>query len=97
MRKTYTARLAVPLLDDIVFEYVFSGLDPTTRQTSSALVPDGKDEAGGAHHDSLFEPDQTSRLRAKRWCTKTGVGLTADMMENCAASTRHRFGDASGG
>lgn len=69
---------------DIVFEYVFTGLDADDEADFlAALVPDA---AGGleAHITIRYsDPDKGGRLRAKRWCGEhEDIGLTADMMEN---------------
>ncbi|MFM0295118.1 MULTISPECIES: ATP-dependent nuclease [Paraburkholderia] len=69
---------------DIVFRYIFRGLDADDEADFlAALKPDaaGKMEA----HITIrySEADKTGRLRAKRWCgDHEDVGLTSDMMEN---------------
>lgn len=70
---------------DIVFEYVFTGLDA-----------DGKLEA---HIQIRYaDPDIGGRLRAKRWCGEhEDVGLTADMMENLRGVYLPPLRDASQG
>lgn len=84
---------------DIVFEYVFSGLDlDDEADFLAALVPDcnGKLEA----HITIrySEPDKAGRLRAKRWCGEhEDVGLTADMMENLRGVYLPPLRDASQG
>lgn len=69
---------------DIVFQYIFRGLDADDEADFlAALKPD---KAGNleAHITIRYtEADKTGRLRAKRWCgDHEDVGLTADMMEN---------------
>jgi putative ATP-dependent endonuclease of the OLD family len=84
---------------DIVFEYVFTGLDADDEADFlAALVPD---EAGKleAHIKVRYsDPDMGGRLRAKRWCGEhEDVGLTADMMENLRGVYLPPLRDASQG
>lgn len=84
---------------DIVFEYVFSGLDADDEADFlAALVPDvaGKLEA---HIKIRYsDPDKGGRLRAQRWCGEhEDVGLTADMMENLRGVYLPPLRDASQG
>lgn len=84
---------------DIVFEYVFTGLDADDEADFlAALVPDegGKLEA---HIKIRYsDPDMGGRLRAKRWCGEhEDVGLTADMMENLRGVYLPPLRDASQG
>ncbi|WP_191579431.1 ATP-dependent nuclease [Achromobacter insolitus] len=84
---------------DIVFEYVFSGLNPDDEADFlAALVPD---VAGGleAHIKIRYsDADKAGRLRAKRWCGEhEDMGLTADMMENLRGVYLPPLRDASQG
>lgn len=69
---------------DIVFEYVFSGLDLDDEADFLAdLVPNASGKLQAHITIRYSESDKAGRLRAKRWCGEhEGVGLTADMMEN---------------
>jgi len=84
---------------DIVFEYIFGGLElDDEADFLAALVPDkmGKLEA----HITIrySEPDKAGRLRAKRWCGEhEDVGLNADMMENLRGVYLPPLRDASQG
>ena len=84
---------------DIVFEYVFSGLDPDDEADFlAALVPDGKGKLEAHITIRYSEPDKAGRLRAKRWCGEhEDVGLTADMMENLRGVYLPPLRDASQG
>lgn len=69
---------------DIVFEYVFSGLDADDEADFlAALVPDAAGKLEAHIKIRYSDPDKGGRLRAKRWCGEhEDIGLTADMMEN---------------
>lgn len=84
---------------DIVFEYVFSGLDlDDEADFLAALVPDGKGKLEAHIKIRYSEPDKAGRLRAKRWCGEhEDVGLTADMMENLRGVYLPPLRDASQG
>lgn len=84
---------------DIVFEYVFGGLDlDDEADFLAALVPDGKGELEVHIKIRYSEPDKAGRLRAKRWCGEhEDVGLTTDMMENLRGVYLPPLRDASQG
>lgn len=84
---------------DIVFEYVFSGLDPDDEADFlAALAPDGEGKLEAHITIRYSEPDKAGRLRAKRWCGEhEDVGLTADMMENLRGVYLPPLRDASQG
>lgn len=84
---------------DIVFKYVFSGLDlDDEADFLSALVPDGKGQLEAHITIRYSEPDKGGRLRAKRWCGEhEDVSLTADMMENLRGVYLPPLRDASQG
>lgn len=84
---------------DIVFEYVFSGLDlDDEADFLAALVPDGKGKLEALITIRYSEPDKAGRLRAKRWCGEhEDVGLSADMMENLRGVYLPPLRDASQG
>ena len=84
---------------DIVFEYVFSGLDQDDEADFlGALVPDDKGKLEAHITIRYSEPDKAGRLRAKRWCGEhEDVGLTADMMENLRGVYLPPLRDASQG
>jgi putative ATP-dependent endonuclease of OLD family len=84
---------------DIVFEYVFSGLDlDDEADFLSALVPDASGKLQAHITIRYSEPDKAGRLRAKRWCGEhEDVGLTADMMENLRGVYLPPLRDASQG
>lgn len=84
---------------DIVFEYVFSGLDlDDEADFLAALVPDGKGKLEAHITIRYSEPDKSGRLRAKRWCGEhEDVGLSADMMENLRGVYLPPLRDASQG
>ncbi len=69
---------------DVVFEYVFTGLDTDDEADFlAALVPDAAGKLDAHIKIRYSDPDKGGRLRAKRWCGESEeVGLTADMMEN---------------
>ncbi|MEH0168515.1 ATP-dependent nuclease [Roseateles microcysteis] len=84
---------------DIVFEYVFSGLDlDDEADFLAALVPDASGKLQARITIRYSEPDKAGRLRAKRWCGEhEDVGLTADMMENLRGVYLPPLRDASQG
>lgn len=84
---------------DIVFEYVFSGLDiDDEADFLAALVPDGEGNLEARITIRYSEPDKAGRLRAKRWCGEhEDVSLTADMMENLRGVYLQPLRDASQG
>lgn len=84
---------------DIVFEYVFSGLNlDDEADFLAALVPDEKGKLEAHIAIRYSEPDKAGRLRAKRWCGEhEDVGLTADMMENLRGVYLPPLRDASQG
>ncbi|AIJ45766.1 ATP-dependent endonuclease [Comamonas testosteroni TK102] len=84
---------------DIVFEYVFSGLDlDDEADFLAALVPDNKGKLEAHITIRYSEPDKAGRLRAKRWCGEhEDVSLTADMMENLRGVYPPPLRDASQG
>lgn len=84
---------------DIVFEYVFTGLDADDEADFlSALVPDAADKLEAHIKIRYSDPDKGGRLRAKRWCGEhEDVGLTADMMENLRGVYLPPLRDASQG
>ena len=84
---------------DIVFEYVFSGLDADDEADFlAALVPDGSGKLDAHIKIRYSDPDKGGRLRAKRWCGEhEDVGLTADMMENLRGVYLPPLRDASQG
>lgn len=69
---------------DIVFEYIFRGLDEDDEADFlAALKPDTAGKLEARITICYAEADKTGRLRAKRWCgDHQDVGLTTDMMEN---------------
>lgn len=84
---------------DIIFKYVFSGLDlDDEADFLAALVPDDKGKLEAHITIRYSEPDKAGRLRAKRWCGEhEDVGLTADMMENLRGVYLPPLRDASQG
>ncbi len=84
---------------DIVFEYVFSGLDADDEADFlAALVPDESGKLDAHIKIRYSDPDKGGRLRAKRWCGEhEDVGLTADMMENLRGVYLPPLRDASQG
>ncbi|MCG9066262.1 AAA family ATPase [Laribacter hongkongensis] len=84
---------------DIVFEYVFAGLDlDDEADFLAALVPDGNGKLEAHITIRYSEPDKAGRLRAKRWCGEhEDVGLTVDMMENLRGVYLPPLRDASQG
>jgi putative ATP-dependent endonuclease of OLD family len=84
---------------DIVFEYVFTGLDVDDEADFlAALVPDVAGKLDAHIKIRYSDPDQGGRLRAKRWCGEhEDVGLTADMMENLRGVYLPPLRDASQG
>lgn len=84
---------------DIVFEYVFSGLDEDDEADFlAALVPDASGKLEAHIKTRYSDPDKGGRLRAKRWCGEhEEVGLTADMMENLRGVYLPPLRDASQG
>lgn len=84
---------------DIVFEYVFSGLDADDEADFlAALVPDPAGKLDAHIKIRYSDPDKGGRLRAKRWCGEhEDVGLTADMMENLRGVYLPPLRDASQG
>lgn len=84
---------------DIVFQYVFRGLDlDDEADFLAALVPDGKGKLEALITIRYAEPDKAGRLRAKRWCGEhEDIGLTADMMENLRGVYLPPLRDASQG
>lgn len=84
---------------DIVFRYVFRGLDPDDEADFLAAL---KPDAAGALEAHITiryaEADKVGRLRAKRWCgDHEDVGLTSDMMENLRGVYLPPLRDASQG
>jgi len=84
---------------DIVFEYVFIGLDADDEADFlAALVPDAAGKLEAHIKIRYSDPDKGGRLRAKRWCGEhEDVGLTADMMENLRGVYLPPLRDASQG
>jgi putative ATP-dependent endonuclease of OLD family len=84
---------------DIVFEYVFSGLDEDDEADFlAALVPDAAGKLEAHIKIRYSDPDKGGRLRAKRWCGEhEDVGLTTDMMENLRGVYLPPLRDASQG
>lgn len=84
---------------DIVFEYVFSGLDSDDEADFlAALVPDASGKLEAHIKIRYSDPDKGGRLRAKRWCGEhEDVGLTADIMENLRGVYLPPLRDASQG
>lgn len=84
---------------DIVFEYVFTGLDADDEADFlAALVPDAAGKLEAHIKIRYSEPDMGGRMRAKRWCGEhEDVGLTADMMENLRGVYLPPLRDASQG
>ncbi|MFZ5527968.1 MAG: ATP-dependent nuclease [Pseudomonadota bacterium] len=84
---------------DIVFEYVFTGLDADDEADFlAALVPDAAGKLEAHIKIRYSDPDMGGRLRAKRWCGEhEDVGLTADMMENLRGVYLPPLRDASQG
>lgn len=84
---------------DIVFEYVFSGLNADDEADFlAALVPDASGKLEAHIKIRYSDPDKGGRLRAKRWCGEhEDVGLTADMMENLRGVYLPPLRDASQG
>ena len=69
---------------DIVFQYVFRGLDADDEADFLAALKPGAAGALEAHITIRYaDADKGGRLRVKRWCgDHEDVGLTSDMMEN---------------
>lgn len=84
---------------DIVFEYVFTGLDADDEADFlAALVPDAAGKLEAHIKIRYSDPDMGGRLRAKRWCGEhEDVGLSADMMENLRGVYLPPLRDASQG
>lgn len=84
---------------DIVFEYVFSGLDEDDEADFlAALVPNAAGKLEAHIKIRYSDPDKGGRLRAKRWCGEhEDVGLTTDMMENLRGVYLPPLRDASQG
>ena len=84
---------------DIVFEYVFSGLDVDDEADFLAsLVPDVSGKLEAHIKIRYSDPDKGGRLRAKRSCGEhEDVGLTADIMENLRGVYLPPLRDASQG
>lgn len=84
---------------DIVFEYVFTGLDADDEADFlAALVPDAEGKLEAHIKIRYSDPDMGGRMRAKRWCGEhEDVGLTADMMENLRGVYLPPLRDASQG
>lgn len=84
---------------DIVFEYVFSGLDlDDEADFLASLVPAASGKLDARITIRYSDPDNAGRLRAKRWCGEhEDVGLTADMMENLRGVYLPPLRDASQG
>lgn len=84
---------------DIVFEYVFTGLNADDEADFlAALVPDAAGKFEAHIKIRYSEPDKGGRLRAKRWCGEhEDIGLTADMMENLRGVYLPPLRDASQG
>jgi putative ATP-dependent endonuclease of OLD family len=84
---------------DIVFEYVFSGLDADDEADFlAALVPDASGKLEAHIKIRYSDPDKGGRLRAKRCCGEhEDIGLTADMMENLRGVYLPPLRDASQG
>ena len=84
---------------DIVFEYVFNGLDADDEADFlAALVPDAAGKLEAHIKIRYSDPDKGGRLRAKRWCGEhEDIGLTADMMENLRGVYLPPLRDASQG
>jgi putative ATP-dependent endonuclease of the OLD family len=84
---------------DIVFQYVFRGLDPDDEADFLAALKPGTTGDLEAHITIRYaEADKAGRLRAKRWCADhEDVGLTSDMMENLRGVYLPPLRDASQG
>lgn len=84
---------------DIVFQYVFRGLDADDEADFlAALKPDGAGNLEVHITIRYAEVDKAGRLRAKRWCgDHEDVGLTSDMMENLRGVYLPPLRDASQG
>jgi putative ATP-dependent endonuclease of the OLD family len=84
---------------DIVFEYAFTGLDSDDEADFlAALVPDAAGNLEAHIKIRYSDPDNSGRLRAKRWCGEhEEIGLTADMMENLRGVYLPPLRDASQG
>jgi putative ATP-dependent endonuclease of OLD family len=84
---------------DIIFEFVFSGLDADDEADFlAALVPDASGKLEAQIKIRYSDPDKGGRLRAKRWCGEhEDIGLTTDMMENLRGVYLPPLRDASQG
>lgn len=84
---------------DIVFEYVFAGLDADDEADFlAALVPDAAGKLEAHIKIRYSDADKGGRMRAKRWCGEhEDVALTADMMENLRGVYLPPLRDASQG
>ena len=84
---------------DIVFQYVFRGLDADDEADFLAALKPGSEGQLEAHITVCYtEADKGGRLRAKRWCgDHQEVGLTTDMMENLRGVYLPPLRDASQG
>ena len=84
---------------DIVFHYVFRGLDADDEADFLAALKPGSAGHLEAHITIRYsEADKGGRLRAKRWCgDHQDVGLTTDMMENLRGVYLPPLRDASQG
>jgi putative ATP-dependent endonuclease of the OLD family len=84
---------------DIVFDYVFRGLDPDDEADFLAALKPSTTGDLEAHITIRYaEADKAGRLRAKRWCADhEDVGLTSDMMENLRGVYLPPLRDASQG
>ena len=84
---------------DIVFKYVFRGLDlDDEADFLAALKPDADGNLEAHITIRYSEADKAGRLRVKRWCgDHEDVGLTMDMMENLRGVYLPPLRDASQG
>ncbi|MFN1266854.1 ATP-dependent nuclease [Pseudomonas lundensis] len=82
---------------DIVFHYVFRGLDEDDEADFLAALQPGLQDKLEAHIWIRYsDPDKAGRFRVKRWCGEhEEVGLTADMMENLRGVYLQPLRDAS--
>jgi putative ATP-dependent endonuclease of OLD family len=84
---------------DIIFRYVFRGLDPDDEADFlAALKPDSAGVLEAHITICYAEADKAGRLRTKRWCgDHEDIGLTSDMMENLRGVYLPPLRDASQG
>lgn len=82
---------------DIVFHYVFRGLEADDEADFLAALKPGLSGIHEVHISVRYaDPDKSGRLRVKRWCgDHEDIMLTSDMMENLRGVYLQPLRDAS--